>query len=189
MFFGVLAVAAVLSVVLIRRRKTIWQQFAARHRLQYRDEADGPVVRGILLGRAFEMTVSSRSSDTDALGVQVVCMSVALENVPVGLEISSAPGLIGSLQKSLDEDAVALGDDAFDSVALLKSENEGAASEYLSPARKRTIESLIRESSPEQVMIKDHRLTIENRTMFSRLELLEQHSRRLVRDADMLSAE
>lgn len=115
-------------------------------------------------------------------------MSAPIDSFPDGLEISSAPGMIGQLQKSLDQEAVELGDSEFDSVALTKSSRPEHAAEYLTADRKQTIENLIRESSPGEVTIKDGRLTIEYRTMVSRIDQLEERSRLLLRRAAELDA-
>ncbi len=85
-----LAVLAVLTIFLRRRRRNTWKLFARKYGFAWRP---GPpaLVEGQVQGRPFRLYTSESSSDTGLLGVEVVGMSLGLlSTVPEDLEVVNA---------------------------------------------------------------------------------------------------
>lgn len=182
-----LGAAAVLTVAFNRRRRNVWQRFARRHGLTFREEDEEFLVAGSWQGQPLQLRVVRSGSDGDALGVQNERFSTPVENLPDGLKVESAPGALGSLRKSLEPDAVDVDDPELDEIAVVASASGVPPGNYLTADRKRAIEVLIQEVAPAFVELEDKSLRIEDRTMVSRIEKLEQRSRALVRCAEVLN--
>lgn len=184
---GVIAIVVVVSFTLNRRRRDIWKRFAKQHGLSVVDNGDRLMLRGDMEGSPIEISIVDESSDAGTLGVQVLHISTPIPNLPDGLEVESAPGLVGSLRKTLETDAADTGDENFDRLTVVKCDDESIAAGYLSPARKLAIESLIEKVTPAFVDLEAGMLRIDDREMVSRIERLEEQTRDLLQCAEVLN--
>ena len=184
---GVIAVAVVVSIALNRRRKDIWNRFAKRHGLAIVDSEDRLMLHGEIADSPIEISIVDESSDSGTLGVQVIEISTPVPNLPDGLVVESAPGIVGTLRKALESAATETGDENFDRLTVVQCENESAAVDYLTPVRKNAIASLIEQVTPAFVDLEVGALRIEDREMFSRIERLEERTRDLLNCATVLN--
>lgn len=145
------------------------------------------MLHGDMEGSAIEISIAENTSDAGPLGVQVVHISTPIRNLPAGLELESAPGVVGSLRQTLESDVTETGDAEFDRLTVVKCEDEAAAADYLTEERKCAIASLIEQVTPAFVDLEDGRLRIDDREMFSRIERLEERTRALLNCAAVLN--
>jgi hypothetical protein len=131
----------VISAVLIQRRKTAWQRFARKHGLRYEAGSDGLAVYGRIENRGFQLgTLSSAGSDTGALGIEEIQMSLEVHGeIPQGLELSEGGAIVGGALKMVEENIIETGDDEFDRAVVVRGNRADEVLRYLTPARKQAV--------------------------------------------------
>lgn len=185
---GILVVVGILFALsrgMARRRRDVWQQFAQRHALRYRDQP-APQVEGVLEGRPVRLAVLSESSDTGVAGVEQVSMEVGiLGPLPPGLQVMPAEGIVGEAQRLADRAIIETGDEEFDRRVIVHCDRPQEAVEYLDESRRRAILDLMghREYEPG---IRDRKASFRDRTMFTEFEACERQLRVLLEIAKRL---
>lgn len=184
----VVGLGIVISVVMNRRRRSIWTRFARRRGWRLGDGPEGLEVRGSSGGRRYELCVSPESSDTGELGMQVVRMSAELHGeLPAGFELHELQGLLGQAGGALEEGRIET-DAAFDAIAAVKAESAAEANRYLDKERKSALADLIVKSGPAFAGIERGAVYLEERDMVSRLETIEEYYSLLQQAAPILDA-
>lgn len=183
----VVAIAVVASIVLIHRRRSTWRRFAQRHGLDFEVGSAGPRVAGSVAGRTFVLEVAD--ADPTDRGVEPVRASLALRKVPPrGLRVRRAPGAIGDLQRSIEEDRVATGDPGFDEQALVQADEPSAVA-WLTTRRRVALLELFEQCAPAAAGIEADAVFLGDRAMISSVARLERHRRTLIAAAERLDAE
>lgn len=180
----IIAIGAMTTWMLRRRRRDVWQQLARTRGLTFSDPSDGPRIRGMIDERAVEVTTDDTSSDRDFGGVEVVRLSVSLQKVPIGMTAEGVPGLIGDLAV-LAEESVELEPEEFHRDVLIRGDGNAARS-YWTEHRKHVFLALVRTAPCDQVFIRDGRLTAEMREVVSDHHRLEQLLEQLLDAATVL---
>jgi len=183
----VLALATVVlaSVLLARRRRSLWRAFAIRHGLRHgHDESGHPRVRGRIGDREFELAVSPSSSDTDVAGVQVETMSLDLgEDAPRGLLVrprlaGEGPGLASRLEG-----------DALKEHVHVHAPNAPETLRWLEGDRARALDRFLAEDERDDAGIEGGRLFRRTRRAVTRLPDLERRLYSLLRTARALAGD
>lgn len=185
----IVAVAYVLSVVLRRRRETVWQELARRWGLRYEPREVGPVVGGEVQGRAVRVAVMADTSDRDTLGFEEVRMEAELgAEAPRNLEVVRTGGAVGSVVRMVEDGTVSMHDEDFDREFVVKGLDADSAESYLTPERRQALQGLASDAATADVGISDGRVYWQQRDMVSNLELLQSHLRQLISAADRLDS-
>lgn len=189
LYIVVLAVVGftVATSVLKRRRKSIWHRFAGRHRLKHELSADRHRVSGAVDGRQVELSISPNSSDTGLLGAEEIVFAVEVHgSLPAGLELRSAPGVVGAIQRASDPDAKTVGDDEFDRCVVVTGDHPAALEEYLSEERRQAFLQAIRDCGEAELVLSAGWLELQTREVVSRPDELEDEYRLLLTTAEAL---
>lgn len=168
------------TLVLRRRRQDVWRAFARRHGLQYRIDDGRPRVMGTLDGRRVELSIVGESSDTGPMGVEVIRLAMSLAAPPpVGLKLESAGGVVGDVQKTMNEDRFETGDEEFDRQVNVSLTDAPSATEWLTPTRRRAFLDLVRENPADLYTIAAGQLQWQCRTALGDADKLDVQLRHL----------
>jgi hypothetical protein len=183
-----LAVAIGVSAWLGRKRRSVWQRFARRHRLQYGEPRPGlPQVTGQIDGRPVRLTVAGQGSDTGELGVQEVRLSVGVaRGVPAGVEISPR-GLVAAAAEMMEGESVRTGDDEFDRRAVVRGEPDQVRA-WLDDSRRRALERLFAVKPSGTSGMQGANVYIQSREMVASPDELDRWLDELMRTARELDS-
>lgn len=177
----VMVILFVVTYLLQQRRKSVWKLFADQHGLSWKESrsAEGDLVlevAGMVSGFQVLLTTVPEGSDTGEMGVEDLQMKILMQlnEVPADLQIHSATGFIGELQKSLEAHRVLGGDENFDRHVVVTSEDEFGTKRWLTNQRQQAIEQLVTTQHDKQVTLDKTGITLETRTAISRLETLNE---------------
>lgn len=175
------------TLTLVRRRESVWQQFARRHGLRFEHGDAGPRVSGTIDGRPFELSTRLEGSDAEELGVAEIRMTLALRGpLPEGLQVAAAEGLIGAVARMLEAERIEIGEERFDHEALVKGAEPDACRQYLTPQRREALLALIEASGQAKVGLENGCLFWEDRELLSSLDELDRCLARLRKTAPAL---
>jgi hypothetical protein len=181
-----IAFGIVISLVLHQRRRTIWRQFARRHRLSYRASGEVVEVEGRVDNRPFALSVSRRSSDTGEFGFEEVTMKLGLHGVPPSLRLETGPSL--PAQEEASTESLPGEAEDFEHLASMDCDDPIAAKDYLTPGRRARISELHRSSEIDHVRIAEGYLCLCSREAYSSLAQLELRLQKLTDAAAVLDA-
>jgi hypothetical protein len=181
---AVIAAIAAATRVLRKLRKDVWRVFARDMSLRF-DEVDGqPRVTGVLQGREFQLEVTSDGSDTGALGVEVIRMTLSLSAPPDGgLQLESADGLIGDAQRVLEADVLTTGDGMFDQKVTAHATVSRAALDWLTVDRRTAFRKLVQKTPDGVIRLNGRQLEWSCRNSVSQQQQLKQQLSLLLRAA------
>lgn len=180
----------VATIALRKRRRTVWQQFARRHRLIAAENDAGPLVTGMIRGHRFVLEVTQESSDTGALGVEEVRMALELKTgLPQRTLIQSAVGWIGDLDQSLHPEQVSVGKPEFDRNLMVFSDHAEFTRNWLTERRQHSLLKLAMSHPDQQMTCDSQQLTLQTRDVISRPEQLHEMLTSLLTTADALLAD
>ncbi len=168
------------------KRRTVWQRFARRYRLPYREMAPGkPLVAGRL--GPWPLKLAMAESGSDQGGAYVTIMSLGLQKSAPDIEVHQG-GLIGSAEKLLEGDIVATDDAEFDRLAVVRGSDATAIRNYLTADRRAALSGLLSHSGNYQAGLEGGNLFIESRHLVTRLRDLEVQLKLLKHTAERLEA-
>ncbi len=176
---ALLAVGAIVTVLLRRRRRNTWKTFARKYGFRFKP---GPPVsvEGQVQGRTFRLYTSETSSDTGLLGVEVVGMSLApLATVPEDLEVVNA-GASRAAERA-GYQTVKTGDEAFDEKAAALAVDVDRADSFLNAKRRAALLELVSFPGALLAGLRDRQLTLTERRIVSDLDSLEKRFHLLLR--------
>lgn len=180
----------VATIVLRKRRRTVWQQFARRHRLIAAENQAGPLVTGMLGGHRFLLEVTQESSDTGALGVEEVRMALMFHTgLPQRTLIQSAVGWVGDLDQSLHPEQVRVGQPEFDRNLMVFSDDTEATRGWLTQRRQDGLLKLAMGHPDQQMTCDSQQLTLQTRDVISSPGQLHDMLTSLLNTAEVLQAD
>lgn len=186
---SLIVVIALLSVILIRGRKRVWEQFARRHGLVYERADTTTGVHGTVNGRSFRLSTPQDSSDVGPLGIQSVRMQIGLRgDFPSETRISRAQGWVATVDRLAQAEAVATGDEKFDALVLVESAEPEKIRAYLTPQRRALIRELVVDSGASDAGIDGAELFIQDREMLTDSKRIEQRLELMLKLASGLDA-
>lgn len=184
-----IAVVAVASIILIRGRKRVWEQFARRHGLAYERADTTTGVHGTVSGRPFCLSTPQDSSDVGPLGIQSVRMQIGLRgDLPTDTRISRAEGWVATVDRLAQAEAVTTGDEEFEALVLVESAEPEQVRAYLTPQRRALIRELVVDSGASDAGIDGAELFIQDREMLTDLKRIEQRLELMLKLAPGLDA-
>lgn len=171
---GLVMLAATLSAVVIRRRRRHeWSDFARRTGLRFEMRAGSPRVWGRVGERAVELRPTGTSSDGSDLGVIDARLGVELGSPPpAGLELSEVGEAVGGLEKLVEANVVEVGDPSFDQHVLVRGRDEGEVRRWLDPARRVAVLRAVSETESGLFGLADGRVFIDDRDFVADAERL-----------------
>lgn len=176
---GLLLITA--TVWLVHRRRSTWQRFARRKGLLYRETDEGPHAQGVIDGLPFVLSMAEDSSDTGALGVEEVRMSVHLPcTIPEGLAIHRAALMEHAIREVTVGEPFATQDEAFDQHFVVETTDPEAARQFLNEARRRALLQLVELPSSCNAGLECKELFCQDREMVASYERLNEHSATLL---------
>lgn len=174
---------AVISYVLLRRRKRVWQRFARRHRLDFLGGGlpEQTEVRGSVENRPFRLYHEERSSDRGVLGVEEITLRLGiLGSIPPGLRIRKK-----RISEEIDENFLT-GDQDFDENVKVEAQDPEQLRSYLNQQRRQAVLRLIQLSDPDRSGVDIDAVYVTEREMLSNLPHLEERLAELLDIARIL---
>lgn len=177
-----LGLAVILSVTMLRRRRNIWRRFARAHNFRYHSgHPENLKVTGSIQNRQFQLMVLPDQSDTGALGIEVVRMSLEVRgNLPRGLRAVNVAGVVRQVETALEEVEFATDDPEFDESTLVRGEVEPELRAYFTPARRQAFLALLDPDDLYEVQLTDRWLSIQERELVSDRQQLEDNLAKLL---------
>jgi len=184
LFVGIGLLLLIASLWLVQHRRSTWQRFARRKRLLYRETDEGPQASGTIHGLPFILKMAGDSSDTGALGVEEVRMSVQLPcSAPEGVTINRAGRMEQVVAEVTMGEPFSTEDEQFDQQFIVETTDPEAARNYLTPARRKALLELAELPSSCHAGLEGSELFLQDREMVASLNRLSQHFRVLMRAA------
>lgn len=180
----ILLAATILTIVLHRKRNSVWRQFALRHGLKVTQGKGGRHISGDVNGHRITLETVDESSDTGPLGVAEIRMSVKVDcqTWPVGLRIESATNSIGDLEAH----NTVTGNEVFDRALLVLGRDRTAACGWLTDDRQTALMELAVEHNDKRLKLAGDQLALQTRNAISRLQELDDMLRSLIRTASII---
>ena len=197
LYLSVIAVVALVgaSVYLLRLRRSDWLRFADRHDLGVVTDTElgAPTLRGTIRGHSVLLRSGSQSSDTGALGVEVLSARVGLDHdLPEGLEVS-AKSMVSGLEPAREGEVLDFDDEEFVATARVRADDAESAHAYLTAHRRRAIIDVFAATDTPDVGIVADDAVLGSAAVVARwreassdLEHLEKRISALVRCAEQL---
>jgi hypothetical protein len=184
LLIGIGLLLLVASLWLVHHRRSTWQRFARRKRLLYRETDAGPQAMGTVHGLPFTLAMAGDSSDTGALGVEEVRMSVELPcPVPEGVAIHRASRMEQVVAEVTMGEPFVTDDEPFDQQFLVETPDAEAARAYLTPARRKALLELSELPISCHAGLEGQQLFLQDREMVASLNRLSHHFAVLMRAA------
>ncbi len=167
---------ALLTYFLKKRREDVWKSFARKHHCRYEMTEEGPRVSGNYSGHPFVLLIPPDSSDTGIMAVEEVRLVMTFDDLklPSDIQIHSATGFVGELQRSLEAHQVSFEDDElFDQNLVVTSEDPQAAQRCLSPHCREVLLNLVKLHPEANLGIRSGEASIQIRSAISEKSQLE----------------
>lgn len=181
-----LILGGIVTIVMWRRRESVWQRFANQHGLRVSSNELGPRISGRLLEFDFLLEILQKSSDTGPLGIEETRMSVQFTPAdwPQEMRIESAAGLIGDVQQAVSPERILTDNAAFDREMLVTGTDAMAARDWLSPSRQLALLNLVSQHNDKHVLLSKSGLSLQTRTAVSQLRSLNDMLESLLETAN-----
>ncbi|MEX0717420.1 MAG: hypothetical protein WD066_12575 [Planctomycetaceae bacterium] len=184
---ALVAVAVAVAVLAKSRRREVWRLFARRHGLRFIENRGRLVVAGMVRDRLVTLTVPQEGSDGEELGVEEVRLDVSLDGpLPRGFELAEGGLIVGEAERAFGEQVVETGDAEFDRRVVVKGGDAEAIRAYLAEDRRRALLDLLDGEAGWTVLMDEHGVALEKRSLVGRLDELEDRLEQLLAAAPRL---